>query len=125
VQLMFNVSNSVARHVESGSLRGLAVAARNRLQQMPNVPTFEEAGLQPMLAETWFAVMAPAGSSPAVLERLNAEVNRQLQQPEVQRAIAQLGSVPGGGSIADLRGFIEQEKQKWRPIVAASGAKPN
>jgi tripartite-type tricarboxylate transporter receptor subunit TctC len=124
VQMMFNVSNSVARQVQAGALRALVVASRSRLAQLPEVPTFEEAGLQPMEAETWFALMAPAGTSPSVVEFLNAEVNKQLQMPEVQRAIAQLGSVPGGGSVGDLRALIAQEKAKWRPIVAASGAKP-
>ena len=121
VQLMFNVNSSVSKHVDAGTLKGIATAAKERVALMPKLPTFEEQGLPGFTAETWYALMAPAGTPAPILERLNAEINKVLRDPAVRASLGQTGLTPGGGSAADAAAFIEAEKAKWKPAIEAAG----
>jgi tripartite-type tricarboxylate transporter receptor subunit TctC len=123
VQVMFNVNSSVAKHIDAGTLHGIATAAGERVPLLPKLPTFEEQGLAGFTAETWYALLAPAGTPAVAIERMNAEINKVLADPAVRASLGQSGLTPGGGSAADLAKFIEAEKAKWRPTVEAAGLK--
>jgi tripartite-type tricarboxylate transporter receptor subunit TctC len=123
VQLMFNVASSVWRHIEAGKLRGIATASAQRVPSIPDLATFEEQGGPKLAAETWYSLLAPVGTPRPILERLNAEVNKVLANPATRATLAQSSAIPAGGTMAEVRSFIEAEKVKWKPIVAASGAK--
>jgi len=125
VQIMFDGVQSVAKHVESDRLRAIAMPSRARVALMSAVPTFEEQGLHQLIAESWFALIAPVGIPAPIVKLLNEEVNAVLQKSETIKGLANLGMVPSGNSSADLRTYIEVEKDKWRPIVLASGANSN
>ncbi len=121
VQVMFNANSSVSKHVDAGTLNGIATAASERVPLLPKLPTFQEQGLAGFTAETWYVLLAPAGTPAAVVERVNGEINKVLQDPAVRASLAQTGLTPGGGSVADAARFIESEKAKWRPIIEAAG----
>jgi tripartite-type tricarboxylate transporter receptor subunit TctC len=104
-------------HVRAGKLRALAVVARQRMPQLPEVPTFAEAGYPGVDAYAWFGLLAPAGTPPAIVERLNAEVNQVLRTPEIGERFAQLGALPIGGSAADFDRFIRNDLAKWARVV--------
>lgn len=121
VQVMFNVNSSVAKHIDAGTLNGIATAAGERVPLLPKLPTFAEQGLAGFTAETWYALLAPAGTPAPIVERMNAEINKVLADPVVRASLGQSGLTPGGGSAADLAKFIDAEKAKWRPTVEAAG----
>jgi putative tricarboxylic transport membrane protein len=109
--------------VRSGRLRAIAVAAAQRAEIMPEVPTMAEAGLPGFEAYTWTALMAPGATPPAIVERLNRDLNATLVNPQVRGRLAELGVELGRSfSPAQTRDFIRAETAKWAPIVRASGA---
>lgn len=123
IQMMFDGLQATTQYVQQGSLRAIAMPAPSRVPQMPNVPTFQEQGLPPLQAGSWFALFAPAGTPPAIIELLNAEVNRVMQLPETQQGINRIGMVAAGGSAQQLASFIEAEKARWRPVLQSSQTK--
>jgi tripartite-type tricarboxylate transporter receptor subunit TctC len=109
--------------VRSGMLRAIAVASAQRAEIMPEVPTMAEAGLPGFEAYTWTALMAPRATPPAVVERLNRDLNTTLALPQVRGRLTELGVELGRAfSPAETRDFIRAETVKWAPIVRASGA---
>ncbi|MBV1799449.1 tripartite tricarboxylate transporter substrate binding protein [Siccirubricoccus sp. G192] len=109
--------------VRSGMLRAIAVASAQRAEIMPDVPTMAEAGLPGFEAYTWTALMAPRATPPAVIERLNRDLNATLALPQVRGRLTELGVELGRAfSPAEARDFIRAETVKWAPIVRASGA---
>ncbi|WP_187830413.1 tripartite tricarboxylate transporter substrate binding protein [Siccirubricoccus phaeus] len=109
--------------VRAGALRALAVASARRAGILPDVPTFAEAGLAGFEAYTWTVVMAPRGTPPEVVERLNRELGAVLRIPEVRGRLAELGvEMERVLSPAETGDFIRAEAAKWAPIVRASGA---
>ena len=96
-------------HVRAGKLRSLAVVAKERMPQLPGVPTFAEAGLAQVDAFAWFGLLAPAGTPPAILEKMNAEVNVVLKSKEVADKFALLGAIAVGGSAAEFDRFMRAQ----------------
>jgi tripartite-type tricarboxylate transporter receptor subunit TctC len=112
--------------VQSGRLVPFAVAAPQRLPALPGVPTLAEAGYPALnrLAITWFGLVAPAGTPPAVIDTLNRAAQEAMRQPAVQARLAQLGVVPMGGSpqafallISDTRAQIQQLVQQRKLVL--------
>jgi tripartite-type tricarboxylate transporter receptor subunit TctC len=112
-------------HVKSGKLRALAVVSTARMPQLPEVPTFAEAGFPQVDAYAWFGLLAPAGTPPAIIERVNSEVNAVLKSAEVAERFAALGAVPMGGSPADFDRFIRADLDKWARVVRERNIKPD
>nr|WP_256476108.1 tripartite tricarboxylate transporter substrate binding protein [Siccirubricoccus soli] len=109
--------------VRAGALRALAVASARRAAILPEVPTFAEAGLAGFEAYTWAVIMAPRGTPPEVVERLNRELGAVLGLPDIRSRLAELGvEMERAFSPAETGGFIRAEAAKWAPIVRASGA---
>ncbi len=108
--------------VREGRLRAIAVTGARRDRSLPDVPTVAEQGFPGFEALTWFAMMAPSGTPPAVTDRMNAEINRALGLPEVTQRLAAAGFAPDARSRADFAAFLRVEVAKWAEVVRVSGA---
>src|SRR3989440_1132290 len=97
VQAMVSALQTVAAHVHSGRLRMLAVMSAQRSEAFADVPTLKEAGLPDLEVETWYAMFAPAGTSGAIVARINRDVNELLQEADVREVLAKQGLDPAGG----------------------------
>lgn len=109
--------------IKAGKVRALAVSSAHRLPLVASVPTIAEAGFPGFQAEDWKALVVPAGTPPAVIARLNAEVNKALAQPDTIARLRDEGSEPRGGSPAELAAFMKAEHTRWGEIVRQSGAR--
>ncbi|CAG9164548.1 Bug family tripartite tricarboxylate transporter substrate binding protein [Cupriavidus pinatubonensis] len=109
--------------IKAGKIRALAVTSAKRLPLLAAVPTVAESGFAGFQAEDWKALVAPAGTSPDVVKRLNAEVNKALAQPDTISKMREEGSEPRGGTPQDLAAFIKSENTRWGAIVRESGAR--
>ena len=107
--------------IRGGLLKPLAVASSKRLPALPQVPTFNEAGV-PMLASAWYGLVLPAGASDEVVNRLNTEVNRILKQPEISSKLTGMGAFVMGGTSSEFGRFVNAEIKRYEVIVRESGA---
>jgi tripartite-type tricarboxylate transporter receptor subunit TctC len=110
---------TVLAHIRAGSIRALAVAGRDRLHVLPNVPTAAEAGLPAWEASSWFGLVAPAGTSKPVLNRLYSEVQNAVKSPRIQ-ALADRGMQIIGSSPAEFADLIVAERKKWGDIIKSA-----
>lgn len=122
-QMMFAGISSTRQHVETGRLRALAVTGAARSPALPDVPTFTEAGLPGMSAESIWGLWAPTGTPPAVGERMAREIAAILAIPAVRARAIDLGFVPEGSTPAEFRTRFARELATWGPIVRQSGAR--
>jgi tripartite-type tricarboxylate transporter receptor subunit TctC len=123
VELMFESTNSIAPHVKAGRVRALAVTGERRAISLPEVPTLIEAGVPGYEVNAWSGIITTAGVPRAVLDKLNAAVNRAINHPDAKERLAQLGSEGGGGSPEDFAALIRRDSAKWAEVVKRSGAK--
>lgn len=121
--LSVNTSPAIVQHVKAGKLRVLAVGAPARIDTLPSVPTLAELGYAPANLTSLFGVFAPAGTPAPVLERLNAEINKALAQPELRARLTGADNVPTGGAAADFARQIAMESENNARIVKAAGIK--
>lgn len=112
--------------IQAGRVRALAIASRERLPILKDVPTMEEAGFPGMEASAIFGIIAASGIPAAALARLSTEINRILVKPSVEERLVAMGAerVPGsfGGDPASFQKLLREERAKWGPVVKASGA---
>jgi len=123
VQLMFDNLPPSLPQIKSGKLRALAVTSATRAPALPDVPTIAESGLPGFEASSWFGLVAPAGTPPAIIARINAEVATWLASPEGKEKLAAIGANAAGGSPEDFARHIQAETAKWAKVVKESGAK--
>jgi tripartite-type tricarboxylate transporter receptor subunit TctC len=109
--------------VNEGWAKGLAVSGRRRAQAVPDVPTLEESGFPGFDQDIWFGLLAPAGTPPAVISRLNEETNRFLADPTFRQRLAQNAHEPVGGTPEDLRQYMAEDVARWRVVLSESGAR--
>lgn len=109
--------------VKSSKLRPIAVTSAQRSPTLPNVPTVNEQGFSNFDDLTWFGFFAPAGTSPEIVNRLNAEINRAFELPDVKERLAQLGFDFRRNTPAEFAAFLKEEVAKWAQAVKDSGAK--
>jgi tripartite-type tricarboxylate transporter receptor subunit TctC len=109
--------------VQAGKMRGLATAAKNRSTALPSVPTFDELGIPGVYSSAWYGVMAPAGTPREIVNRVNAEVNAVLREPEMKKRLIDFGADIGGGTPEDFAKLLASEIVRYGEIVKASGAK--
>ena len=112
-------------HVKAGKLRPLAIVSRGRVPQLPDVPTFAEAGYPAVDAFAWFGLLAPAGTPKAIVDKLNAEVNQILKLAETIERFSVQGALPIGGSPQDFDKFIRADLVKWEKLVKERNIKPD
>ncbi|CAN5779764.1 tripartite tricarboxylate transporter substrate binding protein BugE [soil metagenome] len=115
-----NLASSI-EYVRGGQLRALAVSKKTAL--LPDVPTLKEVGLDVDDAVAWHGLLAPAGTPPPIVERLNAEIAKSLQNPEVVKKLRDIGIDVIGGSSADFASFIRSESARWNKVITTAGVK--
>jgi tripartite-type tricarboxylate transporter receptor subunit TctC len=123
VEIMFDQIISSIEYIRSEKVRAFAVTTATRSQALPNTPTV--ANFVPGYeASTWFGVGVPKNTPAEIIDRLNAEINVGLADPNVQAQLANMGGVVQAGSAADFGHLIVEETEKWRKVVKFAGIKP-
>ena len=122
-QLMFATSASVIPYMKAGRLRALAVTTAQRSPSVPELPTVSEAGLPGFEATTWHGVVVPAAVPPALVQRLNQELNSVLNEKDLRERLTGLGAEVVTGTPRDFQDYIAREIPKWSKVVKDSGAK--
>ncbi|HEX7273381.1 MAG TPA: tripartite tricarboxylate transporter substrate-binding protein [Casimicrobiaceae bacterium] len=119
----FSTLGSALPLMQAGRIKALAIAARQRSKSLPDVPTMAEAGGPPELeVDAWLALVAPRGTPPEVIRQINAEVNRQLADPEVRQQLAQFGFEAAPGTPEQLNEVIRADAKKYAELVRRTGA---
>ena len=124
--VMFDNLPSSMALIKAGKLKALAVTSAQRSAALPDVPTIEQAGGPAMKgfdASSWFGLLAPAGTPPEVVQRIQQEVAKALSTPAIKEKLLAQGAIPGGNTSAEFAKFIDAEHKKWAQVVKASGAK--
>jgi tripartite-type tricarboxylate transporter receptor subunit TctC len=123
-QIQVSIDNlpSALPHIQAGKLVAIGVTSENKVAALPDVPPIASV-LPGYVAESWFVLVAPAGTPRAIIDKLSAEVDRILKKPEVVERFSKLGATPVGGTPKQLGDFIAAETMKWKAVVKASGAK--
>jgi tripartite-type tricarboxylate transporter receptor subunit TctC len=124
VSLMFDTVAAINPQVKADKVRALAVTTVKRSSAAPNVPTMAEAGFPDYQTSTWGGILAPAGTPKAVVDKLNAEINKALAAPDVRQRLADAGIEVGGGSPAQFTDFIASEMVKWGKVAKGAGIQP-
>ncbi|WP_315835619.1 tripartite tricarboxylate transporter substrate binding protein [Bradyrhizobium prioriisuperbiae] len=109
---------------ESGAIRPIAVSSAKRWPLMPDIPTIAEAGVPGYEAQSWFTIAAPAKTSPEIIGKLNASVERFIKSEDGTARLRKLGAEPAGGSPADMGRYVLAEAEKWGKVAKFAGIKP-
>lgn len=124
VSVLFGTMADVVAHIRADKLRALAVTSARRIPSLPDVPTMSEAGVPGFEATAWFGVFTPAAVPHDIVTKLNQDIGRILQLPDVLERISQQGSAEiVGGSPEQYGAFVRAEIAKWAKVVRESGAK--
>jgi tripartite-type tricarboxylate transporter receptor subunit TctC len=124
VDVMFDNLPSAMQLIKSGKLKALAVTSATRSGALPDTPTIEEAaGLKGFEATSWFGLLAPAGTPPDIVHRVQQEVARALSNPAINEKMLAQGAIPSGNTPAQFASLIESEHKKWAQVVKVSGAR--
>jgi tripartite-type tricarboxylate transporter receptor subunit TctC len=116
---------AVMPHVKTGRLKALAVTSADRSSLVPELPTLRESGLPDVQAFPWFAYMAPKGTPPAIVERMNREIATVLRDPEVRNRLKTNYFDPVGSTTETLSAFMAEERMRWKPVILRAGIKPD
>ena len=123
VQMMFDAVTTMSEHVRAGKVKALGTTGRERSAVMPNVPTISEAGVPGYEATIWLGLMAPKGTPPAIVNRLNAEIAKIVAKPEVRDEWAKQGATTMSMNPDEFGKYLNDDIAKWARIVKISGAK--
>jgi tripartite-type tricarboxylate transporter receptor subunit TctC len=123
VDLSLVVAGNGIRQARAGKLLAVAVTSPRRTSIAPDVPTIAESGYPEFALVNWYAILAPAGTPTAIVERLNVEIGRALRDPGVVERLAGAGLEPATGSPAELEALVRRDIDKYRRIIALTGAK--
>ena len=123
VQASVSSLQTASALVSGGKLRMLAVMSEERSPAFPSVPTLKELGMASLVVDTWYGVMAPAGTPPDVVAKINTELNALLRLPEVREALAKQGVVPAGGAPERLQQLVTQDIARWTRLVTTAQIK--
>jgi tripartite-type tricarboxylate transporter receptor subunit TctC len=123
VQASVSSLQTAGQLVQVGKLKMLAVMGEERSPAFPQVPTLKELGHPSLVVDTWYGVLAPAGTPPEVVAKINAELNALLKLPEVREALAKQGVVPGGGTPERLAQWISTDITRWTKLVKTANIK--
>lgn len=125
IEMMFTPSPTVLEHVKSGALRALGVIGRQRMSELPDVPTFTELGIAGTESAFWFGLSAPAATPKPIIERLNKEIVNAVAVPDVVTQLKAAGIDPVSSSVESFGAFIRRDLDKWAQVVKAAGVKAN
>ncbi len=123
VQMAFDAITTMAQNVKAGQVRALGTSASTRSTVLADVPTIAEAGVPGYELTIWLGLMAPAGTPPAVIERLNAEIIKAISRAEVKAAWDKQGAVPMTLTPAEFDAFLRKDIEKWAQVVKSAGLK--
>jgi tripartite-type tricarboxylate transporter receptor subunit TctC len=123
VQMMIDAVTTMAPNVEAGQVRALGVSGQSRSSVLPNVPTIAEAGVPGYEATIWLGFMAPKGMPEAIVQKLNAEIQKVLKRDDIKQDWAKQGATPLLMSPAEFGDYINKDIEKWAKLIAMSGAK--
>jgi tripartite-type tricarboxylate transporter receptor subunit TctC len=123
VQMAFDAITTMAPNVKASQVRALGTSAAKRSTVLPDVPTIAEAGVPGYESTIWLGIMAPAGTPKAIVDKLNAEINRAITSPEVKEAWDKQGAVPLAMSPADFDKYLRTDIEKWAQVVKTAGLK--
>ena len=123
VSMNFDTMPPVLPHIQAGKLRGLAISTPRRLPQLPDVPTFAEEGITGFDVANWYGVMAPAGTPRELVARLNADINKAMQVPEVRARLEGVGTQLREQSAADFDAYMKAEVAKYAKLVKDAGVR--
>lgn len=123
MDLMFDNLPSSMPHIKAGKLKAIAVTSSQRSAALPDVPTIAEAGVKGYEASSWFGLLAPAGTPPDVVSRLQQESAKALASAALKERLLSQGAIPSGITPAEFARMIDAETRKWAAVVKASGAK--
>ena len=125
VQMMFDAVTTMSEHARTGRVVALGTTGKTRSAVLPNVPTISEAGVPGYEAVIWLGLMAPKGTPPQIVDRLNAEIAKIQNRPEVRQEWLSQGAVPMVMTPEEFGRYLDEDIVKWARIVKISGAKPD
>ena len=123
LEMMFDAIPTMSEHIKSGKVKALATTGKQRSATLPDVPTVSEAGVPGYEATLWLGLMAPKGTPPAVINKLNAELAKITSSPDVRRAWAAQGTTAMTMDVDEFTRYTADDITKWARIVKISGAK--
>jgi tripartite-type tricarboxylate transporter receptor subunit TctC len=121
MNMTFEGTTGIVPYVKTGQLRALAVTSATRIAEIPEVPTMDEAGYPGMPPDSWQAIVAPAGTPPAIVAKINAVVNEGLANADVRRRIVDLGGLPRPASPQEFATFIAEQVERWGDVIRITG----
>jgi tripartite-type tricarboxylate transporter receptor subunit TctC len=116
---------TASAQIRAGRVRALAISSESRLADYPGVPTFRDAGYRDVVGTVWFSLSGPAGMPADIVNRLNGEVRKVLELPDVRERLRPDGILPNQLDPKAFSAFMTTEVKRWGPIVRASGARPD
>lgn len=125
VDYMFDSITSAKPHIESGKLKAIAITTPKRSPAMPNLPTVAESGMAGYELTPWFATFAPAGTPPAIIEKLNKLMIKAMNTEQVKKTFASIGAEYIGSSPEELATYLATETEKWKKIIRETGISVN
>jgi tripartite-type tricarboxylate transporter receptor subunit TctC len=125
VKIYFALVPAVLQHIKAGTLRAIAVTTEERLPYLPDVPTIAELGFPGYEISSWQGVFAPAGTPKDVVAKINGELVRMLNMPDVRRRISQEGADPVGSTADAFANRVKNEITKWTKVIKTSGIQPS
>src|SRR5215469_3106817 len=123
IPITFDTVGTSVQFIRDGRLKALAVSNPTRIAELPDVPTMPELGYPAINPDAWVAILAPLGTPPAVIARINEATNDALKSAAMKKPLARLGAQARGGTPDDLAKHMKAEHEKWGPIVAKLGLK--
>src|SRR6187399_659657 len=124
VQMMFDAITTMASNVKAGQVRALGTSAAKRSTVLPDIPTIAEAGVPGYESTIWLGIVGPAGLPGTIVQKLNSEINKVLNRPDVQAAWAEQGALPMIMSPAEFDAFVRADIEKWAHVVKFAGLAP-
>jgi len=121
VDMMFDGIPALAPHIKSGKLRPIAAVSLKRNSQMPDLPTFTELGYPSMIASVWYGLMAPAGTPQAIIDKVNAAMNKTLAVPELQKKLEDGGAIVMPGTPKEFEAFYLKDYARWGEVIKKAG----
>jgi tripartite-type tricarboxylate transporter receptor subunit TctC len=124
IQVLFDPVQTSIPQIQSGKVRPLAVTSKARFAELPNLPTVAESGYPAYDFVVWYAFVAPAGTPPAVVQRLNAYINKAVVDPDMKKKFAALGADLTASNPEECSAFVKRELAQWGKLMADVGIKP-